>query len=82
MSNLFNGNNIILDKVEETLIKEKGKLTIDYSQIKYFAKEFKKIAGSGYQVSRSGVGPLIRKACSKCGILSKGPDVIEKILKG
>ena len=80
--NLFNGNDIILDNVEEALLAKKNNFTINYAKIKYFAKVFKKEAGSKFQISKFGIESLVQKTCNKCDILGKDPDVIKKIFKG
>ncbi|MCK5490245.1 MAG: hypothetical protein KAI67_00210 [Candidatus Pacebacteria bacterium] len=84
MSNLFNGNDIILnkEKIVNALVSQKSSLTIDYAKIKYFAEAFIKEAGNKGSISKFNIGPIVRKTCSKCGILGNDPNIIEKIFKG
>lgn len=84
MSSLFNGNDIILnkEKIINALVAKKSSLTIDYSKIKSFAEVFIKEAGNKESISKFGIESVVRKVCSKCGILGNDPNVIEKIFKG
>jgi hypothetical protein len=82
MANLFNGTDIILDQVEGALTsaKEEGKLSIDYTKIRSFAKAFDNATGSGFQFSKFDAKPLIFEVCGKCGISGNDRETIKKIL--
>ena len=82
--NVFSGNSIRPDQVEEGLrdAKEEGNIHIDYSKIKFFSQAFAKAAAGKKQIAKYELDDVMDESRKTCNISSVDFEEIKNVLKG